>query len=66
MRAILTSPTYRGEHVCGKRDKHTAPVDRAVPALVAEPTWQAAQATLARNFRFGRRNAKRATTCCTG
>jgi Recombinase len=58
---MLTNPTYRGVHVYGKGgSKHfPEPIERAVPALVDEVTWHAAQATLKRNYRFGRRNCKR-------
>jgi site-specific DNA recombinase len=60
IRNIITSSTYRGEHLYGKRSKQgREPVARAVPAIVDVTTWQRAQETLRQNLLFSPRNAKR-------
>lgn len=60
---MLTSFTYKGIHVYGKRPKNPrrspARVERAVPAIVDAALWDRAQATLKRNRFFCRRNSRR-------
>ena len=60
---IIRSTTYRGVHIYGKhphgvRHDHRL-IERLVPAIVDATLWERAQATLKRNLRFSRRNAKR-------
>jgi len=60
---MLTSPTYKGIHLYGKRPKNPrrspVVVERAVPAIVDESQWDRAQQALKRNRFFCRRNARR-------
>lgn len=60
IRNMIVSPTYVGRHLYGKRSKNNArkPIERAVPALVAEQEWQAAQQTLASNRIMARKNLR--------
>ena len=59
VRGLITSKTYMGIHEFGKRSTSGRPViSRPVPAIVTEPTWKKAQATLKANFLFGKRNAR--------
>jgi site-specific DNA recombinase len=60
VRALLTSTTYKGVHVWGRRtDSDRPPIERLVPPIVPEATWDRAQATLRANLLFSARNAKR-------
>jgi len=52
---MLHRPTYRGMHQWGGG----ATVNTAVPSLVSEETWYAAQAAVALNARASRGNSKR-------
>ena len=60
---ILTSPTYKGVHIYGKRpkNKRRAPVcvQRRVPAIVDDELWARTQLALKRNRLFCKRNAHR-------
>jgi site-specific DNA recombinase len=60
VREILANPMYKGLHVFGHQSKKKDPprIERAVPALVSEELWDAAQAQLAANKSNSRRNAK--------
>ncbi len=61
VRNMIVEPTYKGTHIWGKRSKTKASgsgeakatIERAVPAIVDEKLWDAAQLTLRRN-RFSR------------
>ena len=60
---MLTSPTYKGVHIYGKRpkNKRRAPacVERKVPAIVADELWARTQLALKQNRFFSKRNSKR-------
>lgn len=60
IRNMIVSPTYKGRHLYGKRTKNKArkPIERAVPAIVSEQEWEAAQGTLASNRIMARRNLR--------
>lgn len=60
IRNMIVSPTYMGRHLYGKRTKNKArrPIERAVPAIVPEKEWQAAQQTLGSNRIMARRNVR--------
>lgn len=54
---MLKSTTYKGIHQYGKRtNKDREIIERAVPAIVDEDTWNKAQAVIKSNFVFSRRN----------
>lgn len=60
VQALLRSTTYKGVHLYGKRTKREAPpIERLCAPIVSEATWDAAQATLKRNFLYARRNSRR-------
>jgi site-specific DNA recombinase len=60
IRNMLINPTYKGEHVWGRRTKKAHPelVERKVPAIVDAETWERARETLRRNQILANRNAK--------
>lgn len=47
IRALVTNATYKGEYLYGKKSKERDPIPSAVPALVSDELWTAAQHTLA-------------------
>lgn len=60
VRNMLVSTTYKGIHTYGKRsDREREVIERPVPALVTEETWDQAQRTLKRNAWVSPRNSKR-------
>ncbi len=66
VRNMIVETTYKGVHLWGKRQKPTRPnqlprphIERAVPPIVDEDTWQRAQQTLTKNQRLSYRNSKR-------
>jgi site-specific DNA recombinase len=58
VRNMIASRTYMGEHVFGKRTKNPNRklIIRAVPAIVTEQTWEAAQQVLRSNRIMCKRN----------
>ena len=57
---MIKNPTYKGVHFYGRRSAKTREViERAVPAIVSEATWEKAQETLRKNFLFNARTSKR-------
>ena len=59
IRGLITNKTYMGIHEFGKRAADDRPViERPVPAIVTEATWNKAQKTLHDNFLFGERSAR--------
>jgi len=60
IRNTIVEPVYKGVHYYGRRSKKQREViERAVPAIVSEETWERAQETLRKNFLFNKRSAKR-------
>jgi site-specific DNA recombinase len=60
VRNMIVSRTYMGEHVFGKRtlNRSRKLIVRAVPAIVSEQEWQAAQEVLTSNRIMCRRNLR--------
>jgi site-specific DNA recombinase len=58
---LITSQTYMGKHIFGKRAKNPnrKPIIRAAPAIVSEETWKAAQEVLKSNRYMSPRNTRR-------
>lgn len=56
---ILTSSTYRGVYVYGKRGQNAQPVKMDCPAIISSEIWEKAQQKLKKNYFNARRNAKR-------
>ncbi|MCC6483320.1 MAG: recombinase family protein [Armatimonadetes bacterium] len=57
---LIRSSTYKGVHVYGKRTRGGAePIERLCAPIVSEAVWDAAQATLRKNFLFCVRNSRR-------
>ncbi len=54
---MIKNRVYAGTHVFNSRG---GPIERVVPALVAQATWDQAQTQLTRNRALSRRNANRA------
>lgn len=60
IRNMIVSTTYKGVHEYGKRStKNREIIEREVPAIVGEGTWDRAQQTLKSNQLEATRNAKR-------
>ncbi|MEE9199576.1 MAG: recombinase family protein [Dehalococcoidia bacterium] len=60
VRNLLVSPTYKGLHIYGKRTtRRRELIERKVPDIVSETTWEKAQDTLHRNRHARSWNAKR-------
>ena len=66
VRNMLVETYYKGIHQWGKRQKKKRPndaprpiIERAVPAIVDEQTWERAQQTLTHNRMISTRNSKR-------
>ena len=60
IRNMLINPTYRGIHRYGQRSARAREIiEREVPAIVDDVTWQRAQEVLREHFLFNRRNARR-------
>jgi site-specific DNA recombinase len=60
IRNIIVNPTYRGLHRYGQRSKRQREViERRVPAIVDEETWERAQKTLRKNRADATRNTRR-------
>lgn len=56
---LIRNPTYKGIHIYGKRAKRERElIERPVPPIVNEDTWQKAQQVLRANLLFSNRNAK--------
>lgn len=60
VRNMISSRTYMGEHTFGKRTKNPnrKVIVRAVPAIVTEETWNAAQEVLRSNRIMAKRNGR--------
>lgn len=56
---ILTSSTYQGVYVYGKRGQSGQRVKMACPAIISPEIWEKAQKILKKNYFNARRNAKR-------
>lgn len=60
IRNTLVNPTYKGVHFFGSQSKKRREViERQVPAIVSEETWNGAQKTLQKNRFMASRNGKR-------
>jgi site-specific DNA recombinase len=60
VRNLIVSTTYKGLHQYGKRStRQRELIERAVPPIVDEATWDRAQETLRRNAKWSRRNGRR-------
>lgn len=60
VRNMIVSRTYMGQHLFGRRsaNRHRKVIIRAVPAIVSEQTWQAAQQVLQANRIEASRNTR--------
>ena len=60
VRNLIANRTYMGQHVFGKRSKNPnrKPIVRAVPAIVTEEIWEAAQQVLRSNRIMSKRNGR--------
>ena len=60
VRNLLANRTYMGQHAFGKRSKNPnrKPIVRAVPAIVTEEIWEAAQQVLRSNRIMSKRNGR--------
>jgi site-specific DNA recombinase len=57
---IVVNPVYMGRHRWGRDGKRGTVIEREVPPIVTEATWNAAQTWLTANKKFSPRNPKNA------